>query len=198
MNMTSCAPAIADDVAVAVLAAGSAVRFGGGKLDAPFRGKPLGRWATDAVEAAGASSRFLIVGNNRPILAAALSSWTIAENRNADQGIGTSIHAAVNAAASFTRLIIVLADMPFITPAYLATLGRAERMTFTRHGDGRAGVPAAFPQTSFRHLLALLPTRGAADLAKSHRAAILSPCDPSFTDDIDTLADLERLDRSRA
>ena len=39
-------------LAIALLAAGGARRFGGGKLDADCAGKPLGRWALDAALAA--------------------------------------------------------------------------------------------------------------------------------------------------
>ena len=35
-------------LAIALLAAGGATRFGGGKLDAQCAGKPLGQWALDA------------------------------------------------------------------------------------------------------------------------------------------------------
>ena len=38
-----------DAVFVAVLAAGRASRFGGGKLDADLAGKPVGQWVLDAV-----------------------------------------------------------------------------------------------------------------------------------------------------
>ena len=38
---------------VAVLAAGAASRFGGGKLDAMLAGKRVGQWVLDAVAAAG-------------------------------------------------------------------------------------------------------------------------------------------------
>jgi CTP:molybdopterin cytidylyltransferase MocA len=188
--MTQSARTIADTVAVAVLAAGSATRFGGGKLDASLRGKPLGRWATDAVEATGAVSRFLILGPDRPAFAAALDGWTIIENRDADQGIGTSIHAAAKAAASFARLVIVLADMPFVTPGHLAILARADRMTFTRHADGSAGVPAGFPQAMFRQLRAIPPGRGAAGLAVLADADVVDPCDSKILCDVDSPTDL--------
>ena len=47
---------------VAVLAAGSATRFGGGKLEAICAGKPLGRWVLDAAEAAGLQPGTIVAG----------------------------------------------------------------------------------------------------------------------------------------
>ena len=139
------------------------------------------------------SSRFLIVGPDRPAFAAALDGWTIIENRDANQGIGTSIHAAAQAAASFTRLVIVLADMPFVSPEHIAILARAKRMTFTRHADGSAGVPAAFPEAMFDLLAKIPPGRGAANLATLRDADVIDPSDTAILSDVDTAADLDRL-----
>jgi len=183
---------IADDVAFAVLAAGSAMRFGGGKLDAPLRGRPLGRWATDAVEAAGAVARLLVVGLRPPAFAARLEEWTVVGNPDAARGIGTSIAAAVAAAAGRARLVIALADMPFVTADHLGRLARGEGMVFTRQADGRPGVPAAFPASVFRHLLDLPPDRGAAHLARTVPAAMIDPPNAAIRIDIDTQADMAR------
>ncbi len=193
--MTSSAPGIAEDIAVAVLAAGSARRFGGGKLDALLCDRPLGRWVTDAVEATGAFARFLIVSDTPPAFADALIGWNIVTNYRASQGMGTSIHCAVKKAKRFRRLVIVLADMPLIAPSHLLCLAAQTDVAFTRHAEGAWGVPAMFPQTAFAKLLELPADRGAANLASFDDVVLVDP--PSATDlvDIDTHTELHELTR---
>ncbi len=173
-----------------VLAAGSGRRFGGGKLDAELSGKAVGRWTTDAVERTGAIDRFIVVGNDRPAFVADLKGWNIVINTRADAGIGTSLGAAIAAARDYDRVVIALADMPFVTAEYLKALADREGAVFTRHPDGRAGVPAAFPNALFPELLSLPDDQGAAAIAKRVAAEILEPGNRSALTDIDTPADL--------
>ena len=49
---------------VALLAAGRGTRFGGNKLETACAGKPLGRWAIEAIEEAGRDARS---GSHSPI-----------------------------------------------------------------------------------------------------------------------------------
>jgi len=58
-------------LAIAILAAGGATRFGGGKLDAELLGKPLGRHALDAALALGIPK--IVVG--RPIPFSRATPW---------------------------------------------------------------------------------------------------------------------------
>ena len=53
-------------LAIAVLAAGSARRFGGGKLDVDCASKPLGRWALDAARTVEGARIAAIVGPAAP------------------------------------------------------------------------------------------------------------------------------------
>ena len=192
MNTTRSAPPIADDVAVAVLAAGSGSRFGGGKLDAMLGGKPVGRWVTDAVEAAGARKRFLVCSPTPPEFAAGLQGWTLVRNDHADRGIGTSLHAAAEAAAGSARLVIALADMPLVPASHLSALAQRDGVVFTRYPNGKPGVPAAFPRSAFARLLSLPPGKGAAAVAWDGDPAMLD-CDPAFLSDVDRPDDLKRI-----
>ncbi len=182
--------AIGEDVAVAVLAAGSASRFGGGKLDAMLDERPLGIWATSAVESAGAKSRFIIVPDESPAFCGALKGWHIVTNPDAEQGMGTSIRAAVKAATGFRRLVIVLADMPFIEARHLRSIAQSDNLVFTRYPDGGSGVPAGFPEKFFGSLLALPPEKGAASMPGWPDADLIAPLSERSLKDIDTLADL--------
>ena len=105
-------------LAIAVLAAGSAERFGGGKLDVPVAGKPLGRWALDT--AMQIDSALVAVVGSDPKPAFAEGAELIA-NGYARKGIGTSVSAAARWAmqARADALVVLLADMPLVS---LATL----------------------------------------------------------------------------
>ncbi|WP_095012519.1 nucleotidyltransferase family protein [Tsuneonella mangrovi] len=187
-------PSLPDSVAIAVLAGGAGTRFGGKKLDALLCGKPLGRWATDAAEAAGFSMRLLVVPPDRPAFSATLNGWTITENPDADLGIGTSIHAAVAAAEGCDRLVIALADMPLVEPDHLVRLATMEGAAFTLHADGKPGVPAAFPAAEFALLRSLPPARGAATLASRVAAAALAPPSVDSLRDVDSPDDLKAIE----
>ncbi|MGZ5792459.1 MAG: NTP transferase domain-containing protein, partial [Croceibacterium sp.] len=54
------------NLAIALLAAGGATRFGGGKLDADCVGKPLGRWALEAALAIPHDRLAVVVGDPAP------------------------------------------------------------------------------------------------------------------------------------
>ncbi|MET0361589.1 MAG: NTP transferase domain-containing protein, partial [Sphingobium sp.] len=137
---------------IAVLAAGRGMRFGGGKLDADCAGRPLGRWILDMVVAAGAAPGIVVTGQHPPRFAqdATAAGWSIVVNEDAEMGLGTSVATASRhaTAAGAAAVIILLGDMPLITPAIVATLLKADdgAILATRHDDGRAGAPARFPR----------------------------------------------------
>ena len=135
---------------VVVLAAGLGARFGGAKLDADCAGKPLGQWALDTAIAAGLPPGLLVVGPQPPDFAIG-SGWRLRTNDVPEAGLGGSVAlAAAIALAEGRDLLFLLADMPLLTPDYLALLAAQTGAAATRHTDGRAGVPALLP-------LALLP-----------------------------------------
>ncbi len=189
--MNASAPPLDPSIAFALLAAGRSQRFGGGKLEAVLNGKPLWRWAADTAEVAGFATRFLIVpAPPKPETAA--EGWTIAVNANADAGIATSISLACSLATDCRRVVIGLADMPFVEPDHLRVLAMAEGVAFTRYPSCREGVPASFPREAFARLANLQGDRGAATIDWAADRAAIAPTSPASLIDIDTPQDLER------
>ncbi len=149
---------------VAVLAAGKAERFGGGKLDAPCAGRPLGQWALDAIGAAGLGPGVIVIGEEAPQFAGA-SGWQTLVNPEAAQGLGTSVACAARHALGEGRdLLLVLADMPLVTPAHLLRLVESGGAAASLHGEERPGVPALVPQEHLPRLCDLAGDRGAGPL----------------------------------
>ncbi len=150
---------------VAILAAGSARRFGGGKLDAPLGGRALGAWAL----ANAAESGFeiaVVVGSSPPpfaLEAQARSGIRLIDNPHAAQGMGTSVACAARAAMTggHAGLIVLLADMPFVDGPALATLIHPDHATFARHSGDMGGPPAWIPARLLPRLNGLTGERGA-------------------------------------
>lgn len=179
-------------VAVLLLGAGQARRFGGDKLVADFRGRPLWRWAADACTEAGFDEYCLVVGEDANF-ADVPAQWTLVPNRHAASGMASSIRCGVASVRQSDRVVIALADMPLVAPEHLRALAAGDDPVFTRQADGSAGVPAAFPARYFDRLLALEGDRGAASLSFAV-FDLLDPPDAEMLADVDTPADLSQLD----
>lgn len=176
---------------VAVLAAGLGRRFGGGKLDADCAGKPLGQWALDAVAAAGLAPGVIVTGPVAPGFAAAARGWTVLTNPAPDAGQGGSLAMAAQAALGTGRdLLVVLADMPLVSPDHLWGLAATSETTATRWPGDRAGVPALLTGDILRAAASLSGERGAALLLAG---SSLLDAPPGTLADADTPADLARI-----
>ena len=191
--MKRSSPVIDRRVAIAVLAAGQATRFGGGKLDAGLAGRAVGQWVTDTAEQAGFMTRFVVAGPARPKFVTALSDWDVVTNPSPENGIASSIRAAAKAAGSCDRLVIILADMPLISGDHLRALALGSRVIFTLYPDSSHGVPAAFPARCFARLAEMTGERGAAMLDWGEEIETLAPASVTALRDIDTHNDLKTL-----
>ena len=177
---------------VAVLAAGRGTRFGGGKLEALCAGKPLGRWAVDAVAGAGLGPGLIVTG---PAGASFATGWTALINPQPEHGLGSSLAVAAQAAldGGAEALLVLLADMPLITADYLRTLGAAPAPAATRQPDGRGGVPALLDRSLIGIAARLTGDRGAGPLLEGVR--LLDP-PPGMLRDVDTAEDLAEVERT--
>lgn len=181
-------------LAIALLAAGKAERFGGGKLDAEFRGAPLGRYALEAANALDGGPVWVVAGDPGPTFAAGAD---ILVNLRAAEGIGTSVafaarHALESGAAA---LLLLAADMPLVSPATLRRLVEACAPgvpAAVRHADGRAGIPACFPRDWFAALRGLTGDKGAGALLRGGDVRVLAVPATELTD-VDRPEDLAKL-----
>ncbi len=136
---------------VAILAAGEASRFGGGKLDALLNAKPLGRHALDTALALGAGIPAIVTGDPPSRFAAEAAQAgeaTLIVNPDAKLGLGTSVAlAALHAEQSGCgKLLLMLADMPLVREESLDTADRRgdcrrpDRCGISRRNCGHSGL----------------------------------------------------------
>ena len=180
---------------VAVLAAGRARRFGGGKLDTFCAGERLGAHVLATVVEAGFAPGVIVVPTSDLPLFAQESGWPLIENPCSEAGLATSVAVAAQAALAQERdLLIVLADMPLVVPAHLAALAATERLAASEHGGGKAGVPAYVPKGLLEELGRLQGEGGAGRwLAERADCTLIEP--PAGTlADVDRPDDLARIE----
>jgi molybdenum cofactor cytidylyltransferase len=147
----------AEQVAIVILAAGHARRFGSDKLMADLDGAPMGVRAARVLLGIPAAAHFAVC---QPKAAIALHyadlGYTRVENSNADLGLSASLHLAVAAAAKTKAqaLLIALADMPFIDAAHIrALIAACDGAIIASSDGGQSMPPAIFPRANWPLLL---------------------------------------------
>jgi molybdenum cofactor cytidylyltransferase len=191
-------------VAAVVLAAGSSTRMGRNKLLLPLDGETLVRRAARAALAA-ADPVVVVLGHDEERVRAELEGLACAVVVNPDhaRGAGTSLRTGVRAAADVDALVVVLADMPFVTADMIAALvGRyratGARLVVSRYGDVQA-PPTLYDRSLFAEVLAIDDERGAKQVARDHGGeaeVVLWP--ESALQDVDSPADYDAVVAARA
>lgn len=184
------------ELAIAILAAGKAERFGGGKLDAQVAGWLLGSYAVAAALPLGVPK--IVVGRPVPEFASqamALGEAQLLNNKRAAEGLGTSVALAAlqAAAAGAEALLLLTADMPQVTTATLQKLVAAVapgRPAAVDYPDGSAGIPACFPADWFAALAHLEGDKGAGALLRDASVLTVIEVPPEELVDVDTAGDL--------
>lgn len=167
---------------VIILASGRGERFlasggHGSKLDALIKGKSILQWTLDAVIATGLPWHLEGAGH---------------------LGMGDSIAAAVRATASSNGWLILPADLPMITSQTIQTvadaIARGAQAAYPVHA-GQRGHPVGFAASASADLLNLKGNRGAAGILSARSAIEIIVNDLGCVTDIDTLAQLEAMQR---
>ena len=186
-------------VAAVVLAAGSSTRMGRNKLLLPLDGETLVRRAARAALAA-ADRVVVVLGHDEARVRAELDGLACAVVVNPDhaRGVGTSVHTGVRAAASadVDAIVVVLADMPFVTTDMIAALVGRYRATgaplvVSHYGDVQA-PPTLYDRSLFAELLGIDDERCAKQVVRRHRdEADVVAWPESALQDVDSPADYD-------
>lgn len=184
-----------DKVGVAILAAGASRRLGEPKQLLRLSGKSLLRRAAENALAANAECVVAVLGAFAEKIKPELDGLAvrIVENRDWQEGIASSIRAAIGAlqAERVDAALLMLCDQPFISRAFLQKLiaaWRTSKVPIVASGYSDAvGAPALFDSALFNALLQLRGESGARQLIRQHRHDIV-PCPEGFVD-IDTPED---------
>jgi molybdenum cofactor cytidylyltransferase len=187
-------------VAGILLAAGSSQRFGADKQSTLISGSPMLTRAIRRLLDAGFVMPIVVLGpraaEHRPLLAGL--PLRIVENAAAASGMASSLIAATDAAGDCDAVVITVCDQPAVTAAHLEALVATWRSTgisiVASSYAGTQGVPALFAAPHFAELRQLRGDRGAGPLLARHAEAVhLIPL-PGGELDIDTPADLTRVE----
>ena len=181
----------AKDVAIVLLAAGNARRFGSDKLMAGFEGAPLGLRVAHELASVAAAAHFAVC-QPAAIIAAHYTrlGFDIVDNPNSGIGLSGSLHLAVEAAlrTDAQALLIALADMPFVQATHVEALIAACTDNVVASFDGNKSMPPAiFPRSHWPELLATVGDAGARHIL-AHAEKIAAPA--GILRDIDTPHDL--------
>ena len=188
-------------IAGVVLAAGSASRFGAPKQLAELDGIPLLEHALRAVEAVPAIERVVAVlgahaeevlagvdlGRAEPVLCA---SWA--------EGQAASLRCGIAAVADAEAAVLMLGDMPRVTPQVIARLAdiAAQHGALARARavyDGVPGHPVVLGSAYFDRVAALRGDVGARELLEAIGAFSVECGQLCSAADVDTPAALEGL-----
>jgi molybdenum cofactor cytidylyltransferase len=183
-----------------LLAAGSASRFGGGKLMAPMQdGTPVGvaslRRLAAHVDAVVAVVRSVDADSELAhCLGDAGARVTVCPQ--AAEGMGRSLAWGVRAAPLAAGWIIMLADMPWIDATTIARVVAAVRdgaIIAAPRFRGERAHPVGFASLCYAELATLRGDEGARRVVAAHadRLTVIDVDDPGSVRDIDTPADLQ-------
>lgn len=181
-----------------VLAAGLATRFGSDKLLHPLPdGRPLIAHTLAAVGEALGTQFVVVASADNQSLRESLASMGIRFVLTGSQpaSMGTSLAAGVAAVPTDHGVVVMLADLPFISPATIAAVVRAvaggASVAAPFHA-GQRGHPVGFSPAWRQTLLGLHGQQGAGPLLARCGSDLLpiEVDDPGCIADIDTPADL--------
>lgn len=189
----------------AILAAGAGTRFGGVKQLARLRGEPVLHELEASAGAVTGQSVTVVLGAHAREIAPALRqrAVSVALNRGWEEGIASSVRAAVHAAPpGSAALLLMLADQVAVTADDLRRLHASWR----RHPiliaaalyAGAPGLPAIFPRWAFTDLLELRGERDPRTVLRRNVDRVVRVPMSNAGIDLDTPDDLLRLTSAEA
>ena len=182
----------------AVMAAGTASRFGRQKLLASFLGEPMVCKSLRAAQHVAGGRVLLVTGHENAAVRAAANGLydEAAYNARFEAGLGTSISTAIgHCNARADAVLLLLADQPLVTGTYLANMVHRWQETtadivISTYRD-TIGPPVIFSRPTFDSLRMLAADDGARRIVTSGEFSVERFGEQIENPDIDTIEDLE-------
>lgn len=174
-----------------MLAAGASKRLGTAKQRLVLGGEMLLERAVRVAEGA-VEPVFVVIsdGEETEFWVKTLVKCTVVVNRDAAEGMASSIRAGVGSAMAVGAdgVVILACDQPAVTAFHLRRLVERGDGVVASGYAGRRGVPAYFPARVFPELMGLRGDVGAREMLQGAEVVELSGGEL----DVDTVEDLER------
>ena len=158
-----------------VLAAGAGRRYGMPKALVPLDGRLLVQRAADTLREAGLTRRVVVLGAQADqVRAAAPDLPEVVVNASWESGMGSSLRAGLRflAGTPATAVVVLLVDMPGVTPAAVCRVAAAaapDALAMGGYGPGRRGHPVLLGRAHWPGVLeAATGDRGARDYLRAH------------------------------
>lgn len=190
-----------DHTAILLLASGLSSRFGtGDKLIAGLDGLPVLARAAGALANRAVAKRVAVVGADQTARKACLDAlgFEIVLNATPEDGQGRSLAIGCEHVRDATRadsVLILLADMPFVTDTHLEGLAEALSLGASAamsKAEDRLSPPALFRREHFDQLAGITGDRGARQIFAGIPARQVVAAAPGLLLDIDCGLDLQR------
>jgi xanthine dehydrogenase accessory factor len=199
-------PAMASDragaVAGVVLAAGTSTRMGRNKLFMELEGEPLVRHVVGRALKAGLDPLMVVLGHEAELVQQALEGIRYQPVLNPDyaRGVNSSLRTGVRAVSETPAraVVVVLADMPFVTTAMLQTMvekyRRSNAPLVISDYDGVNAPPVLYDRSLFGELAASEGQGCGKQVVRRHRHEAESASWPvEALTDLDAPEDYERV-----
>jgi molybdenum cofactor cytidylyltransferase len=165
-------------IAGLILAAGCSSRMGDeNKLMMPFQGKPMLNHVVNASLNSNLTQTFVVVGHQSSEIKNLVQSDDIqcVENEQWETGMASSIVAGISQLKQFDGFLILLGDMPLVTPELINEIifhGSADKIVIPIK-DGLHGNPVFFGSKFRDELLTLYGDSGAKKVIQDNLSSMI-------------------------
>jgi molybdenum cofactor cytidylyltransferase len=165
-------------IAGLILAAGGSSRMGDqNKLMMPFQGKPMLNHVVNASLNSNLTQTFVVVGHQSSEIKNLVQSDDIqcVENEQWETGMASSIVAGISQLKQFDGFLILLGDMPLVTPELINEIifhGSADKIVIPIK-DGLHGNPVFFGSKFRDELLTLYGDSGAKKVIQDNLSSLI-------------------------
>jgi CTP:molybdopterin cytidylyltransferase MocA len=192
---------VAERTVAIVLAAGTGSRFGGGKLLAVVRTRPILQHVLDRLAEARVGEVVVVLGRDADAVEGAIAWRSEARVRNPDpeRGLASSLQVGMAALGpAVDAVLILLGDQPFVGSTTIralldARIDRSRPIVVPAYAGDRGRNPVLLRRAAFDLASAATGDRGLGPILSSHPELVREIAVPGDNPDIDTLDDLARI-----